>query len=76
MGVYRHLYDDNFSNSNFGTEYIVFPYYFEINNFDISKNDNQHSSFIWLSKSEILNNKDVHINVKKYFTKNPDNKII
>ncbi len=74
-GVFRHVYPDNFVNSEFGTEYISFPYIFQVKDFDIVA-DSQHSEFIWLSKEEILNHKDVHENTKKFLMDNPDNKII
>ena len=75
LGVYRHLYKDNFDNDDFETEYIVFPYSFTVNNIKI-KTDNQHSIVKWYSKKEILDDPFIHINVKKYFYDTTDNKIL
>ena len=75
LGVYRHLYKDNFDNNDFETEYIVFPYLFTVNDIEI-KTDNQHSIVKWYSEKEILNDPFIHINVKKYFYDTSDNKIL
>lgn len=34
MGVWNHVYPDNFDNEDFGTEYVVFAYRFNADNLD------------------------------------------
>ena len=78
LGVYNHIYTDNFKNSDTGTHYVCFA-----NNIILDENkegevidslknveDNQHSEFRWWSAADILNHPDdeeVHMYTKNYF---------
>ena len=68
LGVFEHLYDENtFNDLNFGTHYIVLAYRI---NFSISFSNlpkDQHATFKWFAKEEILCREDVHENTKVYF---------
>ena len=75
-GVYKHNYDNNFDNNEYGTNYIVFAFEYYCNKKDITiKGDDQHSIFSWFSIDEIFAREDVHDYVKQYFSKNPTNNI-
>lgn len=80
-GVYSHNYNNNFDNENFGTNYIVFAFIFNLNQSDINseriEGDDQHSIFKWFNIEDIINcNVDnIHENVRNYFIENPPNKI-
>ncbi|MBN2611022.1 MAG: GDP-mannose mannosyl hydrolase [Bacteroidales bacterium] len=69
MGVYEHIYPkENFTGSNdFDTHYIVLGF-----RIDLTENLNnlppqQHKNYKWADVKEILNDCDVHQNVKNYF---------
>lgn len=78
-GVYSHNYNNNFENEDFGTNYIVFAFIFNLNetNSDNIKGDKQHSIFKWFNIEDIINNNEhnIHENVRNYFIENPSNKI-
>ena len=66
LGVYEHFYKNNFSNSKFGTHYIVMPYKIKIKNKISDLPLDQHNKYKWFSLNEIIINKKVHINTKNY----------
>ena len=66
-GIYQHFYDDNFSEENFSTHYIVLAYKIAFNADLNSLPKEQHSNYRWLSKEELLNDKTVHLHSKWYF---------
>jgi len=66
IGIYEHIYDDNFFGNEFGTHYIVLAHFVEVA-FDLSLPYNQHEDYLWLFPDEILNRPDVHIYTKNYF---------
>lgn len=75
-GVYKHNYDNNFANDEFGTNYIVFAYEYKCNEHDlVIKGDDQHIMYSWFTKNEIMAMNDVHQYVKNYFIKSPPNKL-
>jgi colanic acid biosynthesis protein WcaH len=69
-GIYQHFYDDNFSEENFSTHYLVLAY--EI----IFQGDltllplEQHSAYKWFAESELIESKHVHKHSKWYFQEN------
>lgn len=69
-GVYQHFYDDNFSEDDFTTHYIVLAYEINIGERLLSLPLEQHSSYQWFSEYELLNNQHVHIHTKWYFQDN------
>ncbi len=50
------------------THYVMLTYEFSVDCADkIVIPFEQHDEYLWLSKTDLLNNKDVHKNTKKYF---------
>ncbi|MDD9196696.1 GDP-mannose mannosyl hydrolase [Aliivibrio sp. S3MY1] len=69
-GIYQHFYDDNFSEDDFTTHYVVLAYEINIGE-DLSNLPlEQHSSYQWFSEDELLNNQQTHIHTKWYFQDN------
>lgn len=73
LGVYDHIYDNNFNNNNFGTHYVNTCYYLKINSEIFFKKDDQHENFKWFTLKELEESKDVHNLVKLFI---PDYKRI
>ncbi|NWK87310.1 GDP-mannose mannosyl hydrolase [Raoultella terrigena] len=67
LSVYQHFYDDNFSGSDFSTHYIVLGYKLFLNNDELKLPVEQHSSYSWIPKADILNHPKVHDYTKDYF---------
>lgn len=73
LGVYDHIYDNNFNNDNFGTHYVNMCYYLKVNSEIFFKKDNQHENFKWFTLKELKESKNVHDFVKLFI---PDYKRI
>jgi len=71
-GVYQHFYDDNFSEEKFTTHYVVLAYEILFEGDITSLPIDQHSSYQWLSESELLANDNVHEHSKWYFKSNSE----
>jgi colanic acid biosynthesis protein WcaH len=71
LGVFEHLYEDNFAEvPGFGTHYIVLAYEIRLTSPAMPfTGDGQHDQFKWFNVSELLSSGDVHRNVKNYFEK-------
>jgi len=71
VGVYDHVYNTNFLDSEFGTHYVCIACRYRIsNNQKDIINENmlgQHDDIKWFSKDEILERSDVHDNTKNYY---------
>lgn len=75
-GIYKHNYNNNFANNEFGTNYIVFAYEYKCNEKDlVIKGDDQHIMYSWFSKNEIMAMTNIHQYVKNYFIDSPTNKL-
>ncbi|MFO7656459.1 MAG: GDP-mannose mannosyl hydrolase [Bacteroidales bacterium] len=69
LGVYEHIYPkENFTGSDtFGTHYIVLGFRIDLT-YDLTNIPPlQHKNYKWAEVEEILNDNDVHHNVKNYF---------
>ncbi|MBK8162758.1 MAG: GDP-mannose mannosyl hydrolase [Gammaproteobacteria bacterium] len=67
IGVYEHLYDDNFAGeSGFGTHYIVLAYAVDGAAADFDLPLDQHSRYEWMAESDVLSRTDVHPYVRNY----------
>lgn len=66
LGVYDHIYKDNFMNNDFGTHYVVASYLIKLDDPTAVIADDQHSKISWMTLDEIRMNKEVHDNVKLY----------
>lgn len=70
IGVYQHLYDDNFSGTDFSTHYVVLGYQLEL---DLSLQhlpSDQHQNYQWWYIEDLLASDLVHDNTKAYFLNN------
>ncbi|MGJ0359243.1 GDP-mannose mannosyl hydrolase [Aliarcobacter cryaerophilus] len=66
IGVFEHFYKDSFVDDNISTHYVNLGYEIEVFHIqDLPKA--QHNIYVWLSKDEIMNSKEVHKYVKDYF---------
>ena len=66
LGIYDHIYKNNFYDENFGTHYVNACYYLKINSEIIFKTDDQHDNFKWFSLKEIEESKNIHNFVKLF----------
>ena len=66
VGVYDHIYKNNFKDDKFGTHYVVTCFLYKLDKKIYFTKDNQHSDIQWFSISDISNNKEVHQYVKNY----------
>ena len=68
-GVYQHFYDDNFSENQFTTHYVVLAYEITFNGELSSLLVEQHSGYEWFSETDVLVHEKVHTHSKWYFQK-------
>lgn len=68
LGVYEHLYPDNFTGDPaFGTHYVVLAYQIEADPALLQlPHGDQHDSYRWMSEEELLGRHDVHSYTKAY----------
>ena len=68
-GVYEHIYpNENFADeAGFGTHYIVLAFEVKLSGESISLPREQHTLYKWMSVAELLEQDQVHENVKNYF---------
>ena len=67
IGVFEHLYPDNFSGDpTFGTHYVVLAHELQVAEEALALPDAQHSGYRWASDAEILADEEVHENTKAY----------
>ena len=68
LGVFEHLYANNFTESkDFGTHYVVLAYEVTTNETELSPPRNQHSEYKWLSNESPEKEPKVHTYTKAYF---------
>lgn len=72
LGVYEHFYDDNFSDKNFTTHYVVLGYEILIQENELNLPKEQHAKYRWNTIEQIISDPSVHDNTKLYF-KYPSN---
>jgi colanic acid biosynthesis protein WcaH len=68
LGVYEHLYPDNFSaDPAFGTHYVVLAYRLDVEPSELRlPADDQHDGYLWLPPEEMSSRDDVHDYSKAY----------
>jgi colanic acid biosynthesis protein WcaH len=68
LGVFEHLYDDNFAEeAGYGTHYVVVAYEVPVRCEELALPAcDQHSAYLWLTEREIVARSDVHDNTKAY----------
>jgi colanic acid biosynthesis protein WcaH len=69
-GIYQHFYEDNFSEENFTTHYIVMAYEVVFTADMTLLPVAQHHDYRWFSKTDLLNHDEVHIHTKWYLQSN------
>jgi colanic acid biosynthesis protein WcaH len=68
LGVFEHLYPNNFTESeDFSTHYVVLAYEVTIDETAVISPDEQHSEYRWLSKESLEKEANVHPYTKAYF---------
>ncbi len=70
IGYYQHFYQNNFSDEDFTTHYVVISYLIEQ---DIEINSlplEQHKYYKWWDINKILSSPEIHENTKAYFLNN------
>jgi len=68
LGVYEHLYDDNFfGEEDIGTHYVVLAYECRLDSGAQILLDAQHSDVRWWDVGDLLDSDSVHVNTKAYF---------
>jgi len=68
LGVYEHVYPDNFAaEPGFGTHYVVLGYELSIALPLDSLPGDQHRDYRWFSVEELMRDTEVHSNTKDYF---------
>lgn len=67
LGPYTHLYGDNVFGNDFTTHYVAIAYKLVVirSELDLPMNE-QHSSYHWYDKNELLNGDKVHDYTKMY----------
>ncbi|HSS66429.1 MAG TPA: GDP-mannose mannosyl hydrolase [Gammaproteobacteria bacterium] len=69
LGVFEHLYEDNFFGADdVSTHYVVLAYQCRLDRAARIVLDGQHSEARWWEVSELLDSASVHMNTKAYFT--------
>lgn len=68
IGPYQHLYNDNFSGSDFSTHYVVLGYQLNLNVDLQSLPAEQHQLYQWWDVDELIRSEQVHRNTKAYFS--------
>ncbi|TQI79815.1 colanic acid biosynthesis protein WcaH [Serratia fonticola] len=67
LGVYEHFYNENFSDEDFSTHYVVLGYHIKVVTGELSLPLEQHDSYLWININDLLSHKEVHDNTKAYF---------
>jgi colanic acid biosynthesis protein WcaH len=72
IGVYEHLYKENFfEKEGFGTHYVVLAYELILSETPASLPSQQHEDYVWKMEREILEWPAAHENTKAYFRGGP-----
>lgn len=74
IGVFDHLYDDNFFElPGLTTHYVTIAYRFEITGETALRLDDQHEKFEWWDRETLLASDEVHDHTKLYFGRSTGN---
>lgn len=70
VGVYEHLYPDNFAGvEGISTHYVVLPHQLDLDSEVALESDDQHEALRWFSVDELMVNDEVHPYTKAYFAR-------
>ncbi|MHC4622729.1 MAG: GDP-mannose mannosyl hydrolase [Planctomycetota bacterium] len=68
LGVFEHLYPNNFTEKQaFSTHYVVLAYEVRINEGTLNLPQDQHSEYKWLSRESLDKEPNVHHYTRAYF---------
>lgn len=68
LGVFEHLYEENFAKKQgFGTHYVALAYQITIKEASLKPPKSQHRRLEWFDEESLHKNKNVHSNTKAYF---------
>lgn len=67
LGPYEHHYQDNFSDTDFSTHYVVLAFEIELDTKVDQLPKLQHAEYQWFSEVELLKSDSVHSHTKWYF---------
>ena len=68
LGVYEHIYEDNFLNvAGINTHYVVLAFVISLKSEIEVKPDEQHSDLKWWKIDQLVEEATVHPNTKAYF---------
>ena len=68
IGVYDHIYEDNFAGENgINTHYVVLAYACQLKSARVLKPDAQHGELKWWDVDGLVASASVHENTKAYF---------
>nr|WP_242462895.1 GDP-mannose mannosyl hydrolase [Persephonella atlantica] len=66
LGIYEHFYENSFFDEGISTHYVVLAYKIKVKD-KLDLPFYQHNKYVWLTKKEILESKEVHNYTKVYF---------
>lgn len=66
VGVYDHIYNNNFKDDSFSTHYVVTCFLYKLDKKVIISGDRQHADLKWFNIDEIEKNTEIHQYVKNY----------
>jgi len=70
LGVFEHLYPENFTErQDFSTHFVVLAYQVKLTQTLPNLPKTQHSRYEWFNRQSLLNEKNVHPYIKVYFEK-------
>jgi colanic acid biosynthesis protein WcaH len=68
IGIHEHFYDTDFTGAEGATtHYVVLAYHFQVERAALQLPDQQHSQYIWLHPSQIVQQSHVHPYTQVYF---------
>jgi len=74
LGVFEHIYDDNyFGIEGIGTHYVVLGYQCDLPANHPLTSDDQHTELKWWTVNDLLASNEVHHNTKLYFLEKSNN---
>ncbi|WP_421132568.1 GDP-mannose mannosyl hydrolase [Alteromonas sp. A079] len=69
QGPYDHIYEDSVFGDTPSTHYVAIAYRLKVEHIQNLPRD-QHSRYMWLHPSDIMQRSDIHANTKAYFSAN------
>ena len=74
IGIFDHIYNNNFANDDFGTHYVVFAVAITLDQNLNLRTDDQHEELEWWNVEDIMASSEVHSFTKNYFHPHPWNR--